>query len=178
MDEPKGKMMRIATSMILSGIAIVPAHAAGISLTVTIPRLSVAEYHRPYIGAWIEKPGANTAQTLFIWYGVDMRSGEGAKWLNEVRTWWRKSGRALKLPADGVSGATRAPGEQKIAFTGDSPQLRGLAPGTYDLMIEASRELGGRELLKIPFQWPPKGAETLSAQGKTELGAVRLTLQP
>ncbi len=170
--------MRLATSMILTGAAIVPAQAAGISLTVGIPRHSVAEYHRPYIGAWIEKPGANAGQTLFIWYDVDMRNNEGLKWLGDVRTWWRKSGRALKLPADGISGATRAPGEQKIAFTGDNPQLKNLAPGTYDRMIEAAREVGGREVLKIPFQWPPTGPQNLSAQGKSELGTVRLSLQP
>lgn len=169
--------MRLVPSMILTGVAIVPANAAGISLTVGIPRLSVAEYHRPYIGAWIEKPGG-PAQTLFVWYDADTRSSEGAKWLNEVRTWWRKSGRTLKLPADGISGATRAPGDQTIAFGGDSPQLKSLAPGSYDLMIEAAREVGGREVVKIPFQWPPKAAQTLSAQGKVELGAVRLSLQP
>jgi len=39
--------------MILTGGAIVPTNAAGISLTVG----TVAEYHRPYIGAWIGKPG-------------------------------------------------------------------------------------------------------------------------
>ena len=35
----------------------------------------------------------------------------GTKWLADLRAWWRKGGRSMTLPADGVSGATRAPGQ-------------------------------------------------------------------
>ena len=35
------------------------------------------------------------------------------------------------------------------------------------------REVGGRELVKVPFSW--RGTGTGSAKGKTELGAVTVT---
>jgi hypothetical protein len=45
-------------------------------------------------------------------------------------------------------------------------------------VVEAAREVGGRELLKIPFAWPATAAQSLDAQGKTELGKITLVLTP
>ncbi len=174
--------MQISHRLILTGVTAlgatgavaVPASAQTLNLSVTIPRLSVAEYHRPYVGIWIEKEGA-TPRSLAVWYDYDMRNGEGTKWLRDVRQWWRASGRSLTLPADGITGATRAPGEQKIAFTAGKGPLGALGPGNYVLLIEAAREVGGREVLRLPFSWPPKPGAVVKAQGSSELGAVALS---
>jgi hypothetical protein len=40
------------------------------------------------------------------------------------------------------------------------------------------REVGGREAVRIPFEWPIKTATSASASGTKELGAVALTLNP
>jgi hypothetical protein len=53
-----------------------------------------------------------------------------------------------------------------------------LAPGNYTLVVEAAREVGGRELLKIPFTWPAKASQSGKAQGSSELGAVTLAIKP
>ena len=45
-------------------------------------------------------------------------------------------------------------------------------------MVEAAREVGGRELLKIPFEWKGKSPSTGKAQGKEELGLVTLSAKP
>jgi hypothetical protein len=37
--------------------------------------------------------------------------------------------------------------------------------------------VGGRELVKLPFRWPPKPGQTASAAGSTELGAVSATFK-
>ena len=157
----------------LSAVLTAPVLAAApatMDVTITIPRLKVAEYHRPYVAIWVEKAGA-PAKTVAVWYDYDMKNNEGTKWLRDVRQWWRASGRALSLPADGVSGATRAPGASKVSF---APKL---APGQYTLMIEAAREVGGREVVKLPFSWPPKPGQKLAAAGKTELGAVSVSFR-
>lgn len=153
-----------------------PALAAGLDVSLTIPTLKVAEYHRPYIAIWLE-PASGEAKSLAVWYDMKLKDKEGEKWLRDVRTWWRKSGRTLSFPVDGVSGATRAPGTHKISFTAGKGPLGTLAPGQYELVIEAAREVGGRELLRFPFQWPPKGAEVVKAAGSSELGAVTVTLR-
>jgi hypothetical protein len=171
--------MRITYSLVLTGLAASPAAAAGIDVSVAIPRLDVAEYHRPYLAMWIEQPGQATAKTIAVWYDLDKKNNEGTKWLRDLRGWWRKAGRSLAMPADGVSGATRAAGPQKISFVAGKGPLGTLAPGNYELVIEAAREVGGRELVRVPFVWPAAGKpQTVTATGTTELGAISATIKP
>ena len=155
-------------------LATSPALAAGLDLSLTIPTLKVAEYHRPYVAIWLEPEGGEQ-KTLAVWYDQKLKDREGEKWLRDIRTWWRKSGRTLSFPVDGVSGATRAPGTHRISFTEGQGPLGKLAPGQYELVIEAAREVGGRELIRLPFQWPPKPGAVAKAAGTTELGAATLT---
>ena len=157
------------------GAAACPAAAQTLNVNVAIPRLSVAEYHRPYVAIWLEKEGA-APRTLSVWYDVDKAKGEGTKWLRDIRQWWRVSGRSLKVPADGITGATRAPGDQKVAFTAGKGPLGQLSPGNYTLVVEAAREVGGRELLRLPFSWPAKLGTVARAKGNTELGQVSLSV--
>jgi hypothetical protein len=150
--------------LLAAGTIATPALAA--SVTITIPQVKVAEYHRPYVAGWVEPVAGGNARTLFVWFDVKKRGNEpGTKWLADLRTWWRKGGRSLNLPADGVSGATRAPGSYTV------PIPANLTAGQYVLKVEAARETGGRELVSVPFSVPAKGG---SASGKTELGTVTI----
>lgn len=169
-------MIRYVAAISAAGFAW-PAMAADLALKVEIPRLTVAEYHRPYVAIWLEKPDQSFAGNFAVWYDIKMRNNEGTKWLKDMRTWWRKSGRELSMPVDGISGATRAPGEHTVQFT-DAAALAKLAPGEYSLVLEATREVGGREVVKVPFVWPPKAATTTQALGQHELGAVSVTVKP
>jgi len=169
--------IRFKTTATLAGgiatLAAAPALAAGAEISVTIPQLKVAEYHRPYVAIWIEPKAAGAVRNVAVWYDVDMKNNEGTKWLRDIRGWWRKTGRTLTMPVNGVSGATKAPGTHKIA----SP-LAGLAPGSYELVVEAAREVGGREVVRVPFSWPAKAPATAKAAGTAELGAVSIALKP
>lgn len=171
--------MRLLPALAASA-AVIPAAAGAAELNVTleIPQLSVAEYHRPYVALWVERADQSTAANLAVWYAIRMRDNEGEKWLKDMRQWWRRSGRELRFPIDGVTGATRAPGRHTLRFDGASGPLANLPAGQYNLVVEAAREVGGRELLRIPFQWPPASVQSGSAQGATELGAFSLSTQP
>ncbi|MFL0412828.1 DUF2271 domain-containing protein [uncultured Sphingomonas sp.] len=148
--------------LLLAGVISTPATAA--TVTITIPRLKVAEYHRPYVAGWLEPAGGGAARTVFVWYDIKKGGAEpGTKWLADLRSWWRKGGRNLSLPANGVSGATRAPGTYQVPLPAD------LKPGQYVLNIEAARETGGRELVQVPITVPGKGG---TATGKSELGTI------
>ena len=160
----------------LAGLAA-PAMAQTIDMSVTIPRQSVAEYHAPYVAIWLEKVGTPAVRTLAVRYDFDKKNNEGTKWLRDVRQWWRASGRTMTFPADGVTGATRTPGTQKISFTAGRGSLGTLAGGDYVIVVEAAREVGGRELVRLPFSWPPKPGQTVRAAGKAELGAIALTFR-
>ncbi|NIJ37045.1 hypothetical protein FHR22_001729 [Sphingopyxis panaciterrae] len=168
---------RIVLSFGAGATLAVPALAADpgtMDVTVAIPRLKVAEYHKPYVAFWVEKAGAK-AKTVAVWYDHDMKANEGTKWLRDVRQWWRASGRTMSFPANGITGATRAPGTHKISFT--RAQLGVQTPGQYTLVIEAAREVGGRELLRIPFTWPAKAGAGGRAAGASELGAVSVSFR-
>jgi len=155
-----------------------PALAAELTLKLDIPQLNVAEYHRPYVAVWLEKPDQKVATNLTILYDLRKRDNGGAKYLKDMRQWWRKVGSELKLPADGVSGATRSPGEQTLSFPGAKAALDQLPPGDYVVVVEVARESGGREVVKLPIQWPPKAAQNVAAKGQEEVGAVVAQLKP
>lgn len=169
--------MQVTHRLVLTGGALgvvgglaTPALAETIDLTVTLPRLTTAEYHKPYVAIWLQKAGS-PARTLAVWYDVGKRNNAGTKWVNSMRTWWRESGRTLRLPADGISGATRAPGPQRVSLP-----VGTLAPGAYTLVVEAARESGGREAVRVPFTWSGSQAAGRGA-GQAELGAVSLTVR-
>ncbi len=153
------------------------ALAADLDVSVEIPRLDVAEYHRPYVAVWLEKEGGDVTN-LAVLYDIKMKDKEGEKWLKDMRQWWRRSGRSQRFPIDGVSAATRAPGVHKLSFHSGQAPLGTLDAGQYALLVEAAREVGGRELVKIPFTWPAQQQQVLSEQGKTELGKIVLTVSP
>lgn len=84
-------------------------------------------------------------------------------------------------------------GVHELVFDSKQPQLEKLTPGEYELVVEAAREVGGRELVKIPFTWPaatpsaatPSAAtpatakpRKLEARGQRELGAITLEVRP
>lgn len=170
----------LAASAAALGAIAAPATAADLTVSIEVPRLSVAAYHRPYVSVWIEQAAAagsaaNAAgtpvRTLAVWYEVS-NVAEGKDWLKDMRSWWRGLGRGMTLPADGVSSATKAPGRHNVVIRG--AQLRNLPAGNYQIAVEAARELGGREVVRVPFRWggPNSGRGT----GRTELGAVSVTV--
>jgi hypothetical protein len=155
-----------------------PAWAADLELKIELPRLTVAEYHKPYVAVWLEKASDQSfAGNLALWYDTKKPNAGGTKWLKDMRQWWRKGGRDLAVPVDGVTSATRAPGEQVLQL-GQATALSKLAPGAYEVVVEAAREAGGREVLRLPLTWPLKTAQQARTQGGHELGLVQIQAKP
>ena len=165
-----------AGGLVLGGLAVAaPASAADLTVTVEIPRLPVAEYHAPYVSIWVENPDKTAAATLAVLYDVRKKNNEGQQWLKDIRTWWRKAGRTMTFPADGVSSPTKAPGRHTLKFAGASGPLAKLPAGDYMLVVETARELGGAEAVRVPIKWGGP-ATTATAKGATELGAVSVAI--
>lgn len=167
-----------AGAILVTGLAAGTASASELAIAVELPKIAVAEYHRPYVAMWIEREDQSFVANLSVWY-QEKRGGEGGtKWLNELRTWWRKNGREQTFPIDGVTGPTKSPGVQQLKFTGEKAPLASLAPGKYRVVVEAARENAGREVVRVPFEWPPKTAQSLTGKGTTELGTVAVNVSP
>ena len=166
-------MRKLPIALTAAAVAAVatPALAADLNVTVQIPTLSVAAYHRPYVAVWLERADNTPVRTLAVWYEVS-NTAEGKDWLKDIRTWWRRGGQSLTLPADGVSSATKAPGTHNVRVP--AARLRDLPAGDYVLVVEAARELGGRESVRVPFSWGR--ANTARATGSRELGAVTVAV--
>ena len=160
-----------------AAVTAVPALSADLTLKLQLPRMDIAEYHKPYVAAWIEKASDQSfAGNVALWYDVKKRDNGGAKWLKEMRSWWRKSGHDTAV-VDGVTGATRTAGDHAINLL-DAKAVTALAPGQYEVVVEAARENGGREVVRVPFEWPVKKAASAKAQGSGELGTVSIDAKP
>jgi hypothetical protein len=151
--------------------------AADLALKFEIPQLNVAAYHRPYVAVWLERTDQKVVTQLAVLYDVRKKDNGGTKYLKDMRQWWRKGGEALELPLDGISGATRGPGEHTISFPRAKAMLETLPPGDYQVVVEAAREAGGRELVRIPFHWPVQSSQPAAVRGLEELGSVSVQLK-
>lgn len=176
----------LALPLLLAGLGLAagPAHPATLEVEVTLPSITSAAYHPPYLAAWIERADdkQSVAGTLAVWYDTRLRDNLGKIFLKELRTWWRKSGSTLALPADGVSGPTRGAGVHLLRFSDKQDVLAALPEGKYVLAVEAAREQGGRTVLRVPFSW--KGTDAATGAGQQdgradgELAALKVTAKP
>lgn len=163
----------IALTVAASLLGSTASYAAQVDLSITLPRLNVAEYHAPYVAVWVEDERRQATQVA-VWYDVALPNGEGQEWLKDMRQWWRRGGRALSMPVDGLSGATKGPGQHTIS-TQLSDALAELPDGNYTIMVEASREVGGREVLQLPITLPlEQNSLPIIVKGQNELDAIRL----
>jgi hypothetical protein len=150
------------------------AMAADLSVQFELPAMKVAEYHKPYVAIWIENADKSVASNLAVLYDVKKKDNGGLKWIKDLRTWWRVGGKDVTLPMDGVSGATKAPGKHTMTFDG---ALDKLPDGDYKLVVEASREAGGREVVRVPFTLPATDKLAAKRSGKSELRAVAISAE-
>jgi hypothetical protein len=171
------RLITASTLTAAAGAAVAaPAAAAEATLSFELPRMKVAEYHRPYLAIWLERADQSPAGTIAVWYETG-RDNHGLRYAKELRQWWRKQGREMALPADGISSATRAPGPQKIVLSTAKGPLATLPPGQYSMVIEVTREAGTRETVKLPVTLPLARGAAASTTGVTEIKAVRLAVK-
>lgn len=171
--------MRVFLTLAGASLLATTAEATDIAVDIELPKIRVAEYHKPYVAAWISTPDRKVVANLAVWYQLTSGAeGHGTKWLKDIRQWWRRAGRTLAMPVDGISGPTKAPGKHTISFDDEDSVFAALTSGSYILHVEASREVGGRELVSIPFTWDPSREFSASAEGSSELGEVSLSIKP
>lgn len=169
-------MLVLSVAFTLGFSGAVKAAGDQLSVEVELPRMNVAEYHKPYVAIWLEDSNRKATQ-IALWYDLDMKDDEGKKWLKDIRQWWRRIGRKAQQPFDGLTSATKGAGKHSISIDLNSKELQALSAGEYQLRIEASREVGGKEVVNIALLWPLElNKYPLQVQGSSELGTVKVEL--
>jgi hypothetical protein len=136
-------------------------HPTEITIELALKQQS-GEYHRPYVASWIESSKGKSVRTLLLWR-------EQAKWLKDIRRWWRKAGRKDAVLVDGITAATRAAGKFQLSFMAQDDNKKLLKNGQYTLFIEVVRENGGRAIIRQPFSLNgSKETFTLAATNETD----------
>lgn len=128
------------------------------------------EYHPPYVAAWIENNQKKSVRTLLLWR-------HDAKWLKDIRRWWRNVGRKDAELVDAITSATHAAGNFPLSFNLTDDQQKALPDDNYTLYIEVVREKGGRALLKKKFKLNNK-IQQFTLNETPETGVITFTITP
>jgi FAD:protein FMN transferase len=130
---------------------------------------------RPYLAVWIEDKDRFPVRTIALWYDGKSR------YLPELRAWYRAD--RLRAMAEGsqivnaVTSPTRQTGKYTLQWDGKDNAGQLVAPGTYTVCIEASREHGTNQIIRQEIDF--SGAPThVALPGGTEISAATLDSQP
>ncbi len=126
--------------------------------------------HNPYIAAWVEDGSGRLVKTISLWFD---QSGQGTKWLSDLRGWAATSGRMVDQV---TSGSTRNPGAYSVAWDGLDEDGVLVSVGQYRVFVEAARENGPYELTSAPITIGAQGF-TVAIPSKGELTALSATLE-
>ena len=160
-------MKKFVVAAVLAGA--LPLCAAELQISVELPAFEQGPYHRPYVAVWVEDAAEKPVRLIEIWR-------EKPDWIKDLRRFWRKTGRSAQALVDGRTGATKGPGTYQLRWDGKDDSGSAVANGQYQLVVEAAREHGGRQLVKQKFNWDGSSVHLKVAPG-AELGTVELKSQ-
>jgi len=160
-------MRKVSLALVLMSGLVLPATASELEIALQLPKISEGQYHRPYVAVWVEDSSEKSVRLIEIWR-------EKPDWIKDLRRFWRKTGRADQPLVDARTGATKGPGQYRLRWDGKDDQGVAVPNGEYQLVIEAAREHGGRQLVKQKFNWDGT-AVALSVAAGNEIGQVQLS---
>ncbi len=138
-----------------------------LQIELELPSITQGQYHRPYVAVWIEDAQEKPVRLIEVWR-------EKPDWDKDLRRFWRKTARADQPLVDARTGATKGPGRYRLQWQGDDDAGKAVPAGKYQLVIEAAREHGGRNMVKQVFDWDGS-AIALDIKAGSEIGKVHLS---
>ena len=107
-----------------------------------IPEFSIGRYRRPYVAMWITTKDRKLIRNLLL-------LGENQRWAKENSNWWRGVGRRDASILKGLARPTRRPGQYRVVWDGRDDFGNRVMQSELVLHIEAAREHGGVDYLKL-----------------------------
>ncbi len=135
-----------------------------------IPDLDKGNYEAPYVSIWITDAKKNLVRSLLL-------LGNHSRWMEENYIWWRRVGRKYETIVDGISHATRLPGDYQLMWDGRDDFGMIAGEGEYILHIEAAREHGAYDYKKIPLNLT-QGKMVVEQERTGEIGALKIDFSP
>jgi thiamine biosynthesis lipoprotein ApbE len=149
-----------------------------LKIELQINRPEAARYERPYVAVWIEDDKNFPVRTLALWVKT---AGSGPTWIPDLKRWFRGDlKRLLTDKTDLVvtrSSVTRPPGKHELVWDGTDNQKQPLPQGNYTVLIEAAREHGTYQIIRIPVTLGDKPLE-MAVDGNLEIKSARLEYRP
>lgn len=126
-----------------------------LTINLELARVDDFRARRAYLAAWIEDQDKFPVRTVALWF-------QKPRYLPELKAWFKDD--RLRSMAEGsditrsVSSATRPAGKYTLKWDGKDNSGKPVTPGKYTVMIEASREHGGYQLIhqEMDFTGAPK----------------------
>ena len=163
------KMRIVLLSIILGSSIATAAEPTELNIELALKQQQ-GTYHPPYVASWIENSQGKSVRTLLLWR-------EQAKWLKDIRRWWRKIGRRDAQLVDAMTSATRAAGKYPLTFNALDDNKNPLSTGEYTLFIEVVREDGGRAIIRQAFNLGSK-KETFTLAATNETDEIIFSVTP
>ncbi len=100
-------------------------------------------YHKPYVAVWVENSAGDVVKTISLWREQEDNK---KKYLSNLRKWFRSA----RTP-DMVSSPTRGAGQYSVVWDGLDSKGQRVPQGEYTLFIEAARETGPYQRVRMPL---------------------------
>lgn len=131
-------------------------------------------YRRPYLAVWLEDEKGFPVRTISLLVSF---GGPGPKWINDLKRWYKSDKERLKIDKTDrlytVSKSTRPPGRFEMVWDGKDDQGKVLPDGAYTLYIEAAREHGTYQLIRVPVTFEGKPF-TADPEGNVEVKSAHV----
>ncbi|MEL7267307.1 MAG: DUF2271 domain-containing protein [Planctomycetota bacterium] len=154
-------------------------HGEGLHVWFKLERPKGSRYRKPYLAVWLEDKDGFPVKTATLWWQIEQ---PGPRWHRDLTRWYRNN-RMRKVVektnlVDGISGATRGPGDYETHFDGTDNAGDALPNGEYTLCLEAARENGTYKIIRQKVQLGDKPIEKTKLKGNIEIAAASFSYRP
>ncbi|MEM9366179.1 MAG: DUF2271 domain-containing protein [Planctomycetota bacterium] len=151
----------------------------GLHVWFSLDRPSGSRYRKPYLAVWLEDEDGFPVKTATLWWQTEQ---PGPRWHRDLTRWYRND-RMRKIVektdlVDGISGATRGPGDYETHFDGTDNSGKRLPPGKYTLCLEAARENGTYKIIRRPIDWGDTPIARTELKGNIEIPHAAFEFRP
>lgn len=152
---------------------------SGLHVWFQLQRPDGSRYRRPYLAVWLEDADGYPVKTEVLWVQTEQ---PGPRWHRDLSRWYRNDRMRKTVEStdlvDGISGATRGPGDYEAHFDGTDNSGKPLSPGTYTLCLEAARENGTYQIIRERFRWGREPIEKTQLEGNVEIAQAAFEYRP